>query len=76
MSSAVEKLEETDQYDTKDVQNKQDLLPAMGKLSLNVQAVPYIPIQDNLSLVHSSLHTETANEVEHDKNEQVFCFAF
>ena len=52
--------------DNQDVEDNKELLTSMGKLSLNVKAVPYIPKQDGGSQSH--LGNEPSGETGYEKN--------
>lgn len=59
------------QKDNQDIGDNKELLPSMGKLSLNVKAVPYIPKQDGGSQSHlgSEANGETGSENSTAENE-------
>ncbi len=85
MSSSPGKRKEQDHAkhkDNQDIGDDKELLPSMGKLSLNVKAVPYIPKQDggSQSQPGSEPSEESASEKQGNstaENEQVgFCLFY
>jgi hypothetical protein len=67
MSTSAGKRKEHEhvmQKDNQDIGDNKELLPSMGKLSLNVKAVPYIPKQEGGSQSHlgSEANGETGSE--------------
>lgn len=74
MSTSPGKRKEQDhakQKDNQDIEGNRELLSSMGKLSLNVKAVPYIPKQDGV--VQSEQRNECKDESGSStaKNDQV-----
>ena len=58
------------QGDSEDIGgNNEEVLPAMGKLSLNVKAVPYIPKQDGA--LQSQLGNGSSEESGSEKNDSL-----
>ena len=71
----AEKSEEQvngEQEDSGDDREKEDSLPAVGRLALNVKAVPYIPKQDGVAIVpKEGDHARGEAEDDDDTTEEI-----
>ena len=63
--------ENAKQKDNKDIGGNKELLSSMGKLSLNVKAVPYVPKQDGGVQSEQRSEPKEENGNSSTKNDQV-----